>query len=263
MNYSIPSILLFTVLCGCGGGGGSSIDPNIPASTPTPSQTCRDAPSSLNQAACSGAAMDLGIITTKSSTNISQTTTELVLDDLSLVRTGLFTGYEFVAGLKGNANEAIAYVPMTGTLTEKALTFEGSAYVETVNPNNNANAFSMNMQATIDIDLTQSTPEMDVLLFDATEHSALVGNSEIPKTGTERVRINNFTVDPKTGLFSTTLNSTITKRNFIVDQQTKTYSNPLISGGLAGTNANELAMIVGDENTGYITMQVVGKKQDQ
>ena len=207
--------------------------------------------------------MDLGIITTKSSTNISQTTTELVLDDLSLVRTGLFTGYAFIAGLKGNANEAIAYVPMTGTLTEKALNFKGSAYVETVNPNNNANAFSLNMQATVDIDLTQSTPEMNVVLFDATEHSALAENSEIPKTGSERVRINNFTVDPTTGLFSTTLNSRITQQNFIVDQQTKTYSNPVISGGLAGTNANELGMIVGAENNGHITMQVVGKKQDQ
>lgn len=77
------------------------------------------------------------------------------------------------------------------------------------------------------------------------------------------MRINNFTVDPTTGLFSTTLNSTITQQNFIVDQQTKTYSNPVISGGLAGTNANELEMIVCAENNGHITMQVVGKKQDQ
>lgn len=72
---------------------------------------------------------------------------------------------------------------MTGTLTEKALNFKGSAYVETVNTNNNANAFSLNMQATVDIDLTQSTPEMHVVLFDATEHSTLAENSEIPKTG--------------------------------------------------------------------------------
>ena len=43
----------------------------------------------------------------------------------------------------------------------------------------------------------------------------------------------------------------------------KTYSNLTLAGGLAGPNGAELGMILGAEDNGSITMQIVGKQLDQ
>ena len=119
------------------------------------------------------------------------------------------------------------------------------------------------METTVEIDLTQTTPDMDVVLQNGTDHSALSGNATVPVTGDERVSINNLTVDPTTGRFSTTATSTITQRNFVSNGVAKTYANPTLAGGPAGPNGSELGMIVAAEENGSITMQIVGKQRDQ
>ena len=75
--------------------------------------------------------------------------------------------------------------------------------------------------------------------------------------------INNLTLDPTTGRFSTTATSTITQRDFVAGATEKIYSNPTMAGGLASPNGAELGMVVGAENNGSITMQIVGKQRDQ
>ena len=119
------------------------------------------------------------------------------------------------------------------------------------------------MDATVEIDLTQTTPDMDIVLLNGTDHSALSGIATIPVTGNQRVSINDLTLDPTTGRFSTTATSTITQRNFVADGAVKTYANLTLAGGLAGPNGTELGMVVGAENNGSITMQIVGKQRDQ
>ena len=119
------------------------------------------------------------------------------------------------------------------------------------------------MNANIAIDLTQTTPDMDIVLFNGTELSALSGNATIPVTGDERVSINDLTLDPSTGRFSTTATSTITQRDFVAGDTVKTYSNLTLAGGLAGPHGAELGMILGAEDNGSITMQIVGKQRDQ
>ena len=66
---------------------------------------------------------------------------------------------------------------------------------------------------------------MDIVLQNGTDHSALSGNATIPVTGDERVSINDLTLDPTTGRFSTTATSTITQRDFVAGATVKTYSN--------------------------------------
>ena len=119
------------------------------------------------------------------------------------------------------------------------------------------------METTVEIDLTQTTPDMDIVLQNGTDHSALSGNATIPVTGDERVSINNLTLDPTTGRFATTATSTITQRKFVADSSVKTYTNPSLAGRLAGPNGSELGMIVAAKNNGSITMQIVGKQRDQ
>ena len=157
----------------------------------------------------------------------------------------------------------MAYVPMSGTLPAQTLTYEGAAHVETVNPANRSHAYSLKMETTAEIDLTQTTPDMDMVLQNGTDHSALSGNATVPVTGDERVSINNLTLDPTTGRFSTTATSTITQRNFVADGSVKTYTNPSLAGGLAGPSGSESGMIVAAKNNGSITMQIVGKQRDQ
>ena len=169
----------------------------------------------------------------------------------------------YVAGLTGNTNETMAYVPMSGTLPAQTLTYDGAAHVETVNPANQSHAYSLQMNANIAIDLTQTTPDMDIVLFNGTDYGALSGNATIPVTGDERVSINDLTLDPSTGRFSTTATSTITQRDFVAGATVKTYSNLTLAGGLAGPNGAELGMILGAEDNGSITMQIVGKQRHQ
>ena len=241
--------------------GGASLDSDTPTTTPIPS--CQASPTSLSVTPCDGAEMVLKIITVTSSDDVSENTTKVVLSDLNMQLDGLFQGYSYVAGLTGNTNETMAYVPMSGTLPAQTLTYEGAAHVETVNPANQSYAYSLKMDANVEIDLTQTTPDMDIVLQNGTDHSALSGNSTIPVTGDERVSINNLTLDPTTGRFSTTATSTITQRNFVEGANVKTYSNLALTGGLAGPNGAELGMILGAENNGSITMQIVGKQRDQ
>ena len=262
MKYPIFSASFIMMLSACGGGGGdTSLDHNTPIPTPIP--TCQASPTSLTDTPCEGAEMTLQIITVTSPTDISEDTNTVVLSDLNMRHDGLFQGYAHVAGLTGNTNETMAYVPMSGTLPAQTLTYEGAAHVETVNPANQSHAYSLKMETTVEIDLTQTTPDMDVVLQNGTDHSALSGNATVPVTGDERVSINNLTVDPTTGRFSTTATSTITQRNFAADGSVKTYTNPSLAGGLAGPNGSELGMIVAAKNNGSITMQIVGKQRDQ
>ena len=65
-----------------------------------------------------------------------------------------------------------------------------------------SHAYSLKMDATVD--LTQTTPDDIVLLL-----------CTIPVTEDERVSINDLTLDPTTGQFSTTAASTITQRDFV------------------------------------------------
>lgn len=241
--------------------GGASLDQNTP--TPTPIPSCQASPTSLSNTPCEGAEMTLQIITLTSPTNGSENTNTVVLSDLNMQRDGLFQGYAHVAGLTGNTYETMAYVPMSGALPAQTLTYEGAAHVETINPSNQSHAFSLKMDATVEIDLTQTTPDMDIVLQNGTDHSALSGNATVPVTGDERVSINDLTLDPITGRFSTTATSTITQRDFVAVSSTKTYSISTLAGGLAGPNAAELGMVVGAVNNGSITMQIVGKQQDQ
>ena len=260
MKYPIVSAFLIMMVSACGGGGGgASLAPN----TPTPVASCQASPISLTGAPCDGAEMTLQIITVTSPKDVSENTDTVVLGDLNMQQDGLFQGYSYVAGLTGNTNETMAYVPMSGTLPAQTLTYEGAAHVETVNPANQSHAYSLKMDATVEIDLTQTTADMDIVLQNGTDHSALSGNATIPVTGGERVSINNLTLNPSTGRFSTTATSTITQRNFVADATVKTYSNPTLAGGLAGLNGTELGMVVGAENNGSITMQIVGKQRDQ
>ena len=260
MKYPIVSASLIMMLSACGsGGGGASLD----QSTPTPIRSCQASPTALSDTPCDGAEMVLQIITVTSPDDVSENTTTVVLSDLNMQHNGLFQGYSNVAGLTGNTNETMAYVPMSGTLPAQTLSYEGAAHVETVNPANQSHAYSLKMDANVEIDLTQTTPDMDIVLQNGSNHSALSGNASIPVTGDERVSINDLTLDPTTGRFSTTATSTITQRDFVAGATVKTYSNLTIAGGLAGPNGAELGMIVGAENNGSITMQIVGKQRDQ
>ena len=261
MKYPILSASLIMMVSACGGGGGASLDQST--STPTPIPSCQASPTSLNDTPCDGAAMVLQIITVTSPKDVAENTNTVVLSDLNMQRDGLFQGYTYVAGLTGNTNETMAYVPMSGTLPAQTLTYEGAAHVETVNPANQSHAYSLKMDATVEIDLTQTTPDMDIVLQNGTDHSALSGNATIPVTGEERVSINDLTLDPSTGRFSTTATSTITQRDFVAGATVKTYSNLTLAGGLAGPNGAELGMILGAEDNGSITMQIVGKQLDQ
>ena len=262
MKYLIVSASLIMMLSACGGGGGgASLDQHTP--TPTPIPSCQASPTTLNDTPCDGAEISLQIITVTSPDDVSENTNTIVLNDLNMLRDDLFQGYFYVAGLTGNSNETMAYVPMSGTLPAQTLTYEGAAHVETVNPANQSHAYSLKMDANAEIDLTQTTPDMDIVLQNGTDHSALSGNATIPVTGDERVSINDLTLDPSTGRFSTTATSTITQRDFVAGSTVKTYSNLTLAGGLAGPNGAELGMIVGAVNNGSITMQIVGKKRDQ
>ena len=261
MKYPIVSASLIMMVSACGGGGGASLDQSTP--TPTPIPSCQASPTSLNDTPCDGAALVLQIITVTSPKDVAENTNTVVLSDLNMQRDGLFQGYTYVAGLTGNTNETMAYVPMSGTLPAQTLTYEGAAHVETVNPANQSHAYSLKMDATVEIDLTQTTPDMDIVLQNGTDHSALSGNATIPVTGEERVSINDLTLDPSTGRFSTTATSTITQRDFVAGATVKTYSNLTLAGGLAGPNGAELGMILGAEDNGSITMQIVGKQLDQ
>ena len=254
------SLIMMLSACG-GGGGGASLDQNTPTLTPIPS--CEASPTSINDTPCDGAEMVLQIITVTSPKDVSENTNTVVLSDPNMQRNGLFQGYSYVAGLTGNTNETMAFVPISGTLPAQTLTYEGAAHVETVNPANQSYAFSLKMDANVEIDLTQTTPDMDIVLQNGTDHSALSGNATIPVTVDERVSINDLTLDPSTGRFSTTATSTITQRNFVAGGTVKTYSNPTLAGGLAGPNGAELGMILGAEDNGSITMQIVGKQRDQ
>jgi hypothetical protein len=232
MKYPIFSASFIMMLSACGGGGGgTSLDQNTP--TPTPIPSCQASPTSLNDTPCDGAEMTLQIITVTSPKDVSENTNTVVLSDLNMQRNGLFQGYSYVVGLTGNTNETMAYAPMSGTLPAQTLTYERAAHVETVNPANQSHAYSLKMDATVEIDLTQTTPDMDVVLQNGTDHSALSGNATVPVTGDERVSINNLTIDPTTGRFSTTATSTITQRNFVAGGIVKTYTNPTLAGGLA------------------------------
>ena len=262
MKYPVVSAFLIMMVSACGGGGGgASLAPNTP--TPTPIPSCQSSPTSLTDTPCDGAEMVLQIITVTSPNDISENTNTVVLNDLNMQRDGLFQGYSYVAGLTGNTNETMAYVPMSGTLPAQTLTYEGGAHVETVNPANQSHAYSLKMDANVEIDLTQTTPDVDIVLQNGTDHSALSGNATIPVTGDERVSINDLTLDQSTGRFSTTATSTITQRDFVAGATVKTYSNLTLAGGLAGPNGTELGMVVGAENNGSITMQIVGKQLDQ
>ena len=262
MKYPIVSASLIMMLSACGGsGGGASFDQNTP--TPTPIPSCQASPTSLNDTPCDGAEMVLQIITVTSPKDVSENTNTVVLSDLYMQRDGLFQGYSYVVGLTGNTNETMAYVPMSGTLPAQTLTYDGAGHVETVNPANQSHAYSLKMDATVEIDLTQTTPDMDIVLFNGTDYGALSGNATIPVTGDERVSINDLTLDPTTGQFSTTAASTITQRDFVAGATVKTYSNLTLAGGLAGPNGAELGMILGAEDNGSITMQIVGKQRDQ
>ena len=262
MKYPIVSASLIMMLSACGGGGGgTSLDQSTP--TPTPIPSCKASPTSLNDTPCDGAEMVLQIITVTSPKDVSENTNTVVLSDLNMQRDGLFQGYSYVTGLTGNTNETMAYVPMSGTLPAQTLTYEGAAHVETVNPANQSHAYSLKMDATVEIDLTQTTPDMDIVLQNGSNHSALSGNATIPVTGDERVSINDLTLDPITGRFTTTTISTVTQRDFVAGATVKTYSNLTLAGGLAGPNGTELGMILGAENNGSITMQIVGKQRDQ
>jgi len=260
MKYSIVSASLIMMLSACGGGGGGA---SFNQNTPTPVPSCQASPTSLNDTPCDGAEITLQIITVTSPNDVSENTNTVVLSDLNMQRDGLFQGYTYVAGLTGNTNETMAYVPMSGTLPAQTLTYEGAAYVETVNPANQSHAYSLKMDANVEIDLTQTTPDMDIVLQNGTNHSALSGNATIPLTGDERVSINDLTLDPSTGRFSTTATSTITQRDFVAGATVKTYSNLTLAGGLAGPNGAELGMILGAEYNGSITMQIVAKQRDQ
>ena len=262
MKYSIVSSSLIMMVSACGGGGGgASVDQHTP--TPTPIPSCQASPTSLSDPPCDGVAMVLQIITVTSPKDVAENTNTVVLSDLNMQRDGLFQGYTYVAGLTGNTNETMAYDPMSGTLPAQTLTYEGAAHVETVNPANQSHAYSLKMDATVEIDLTQNTPDMDIVLQNGPDHSALSGNATIPVTGKERVSINDLTLDPSTGRFSTTATSTITQRDFVAGATVKTYSNLTLAGGLAGPNGAELGMILGAEDNGSITMQIVGKQLDQ
>ena len=262
MKYLIVSASLIMMVSACGGGGGgASLDQNT--SRPTQISSCQAAPTSINGTPCDGAEMMLQIITVTSPNDVSENTNTVVLSDLNMQRDGLFQGYTYVAGLTGNSNETMAYVPMSGNLPAQTLTYEGAAHVETVNPANQSHAYSLKMGATVEIDLTQTTPDMDIVLQNGTDHSSLSGNATIPVTGDERVSINDLTLDPTTGRFSTTATSTITQRDFVAGATVKTYSNLTLAGGLAGPNGAELGMVVGAESNGSITMQIVGKQRDQ
>ena len=188
MKYPIVSASLIMMVSACGGGGGASLDQNTPAPTPIPS--CQASPTSLNDTPCDGAEITLQIITVTSPDAVSENTNTVVLSDLNMRRDGLFQGYSYVAGLTGNTNETMAYVPMSGTLPAQTLTYEGAAHVEMVNPANQSHAYSLKMDANVEIDLTQTTPDMDIVLQNGTDHSALSGNATIPVTGEERVSIN-------------------------------------------------------------------------
>ena len=59
------------------------------------------------------------------------------------------------------------------------------------------------------------------------------------------------------------ISQSITQRDFVADGAVKTYSNLSLAGGLAGPNGAELGMILGAEDNGSITMQIVGKQRDQ
>ena len=260
MKYPILSASLIMMLSACGGGGGgASLDQNTPTLIPS----CQASPSSLSDTPCDGAEMVLQIITVTSPDAVSENANTVVLSELNMQRDGLFQGYSYVAGLTGNTNETMAYVPMSGTLPAQTLTYEGTARVETVNPANQSHAYSLKMDANVEIDLTQTTPGMHIVLQNGSHHSALSGNATIPVTGDERVSINNLTLDPTTGRFSTTATSTITQRDFVAGATIKTYSNLTLAGGLAGPNGAELGMILGAEDNGSITMQIVGKQRDQ
>ena len=264
MKYPTVSASLIMMVTACGGGGGgASLDQNTPTPTPTPIPSCQASPTSLSDTPCAGAEMTLQIITVTSPKDVSENTNTVVLSDLNMQREDLFQGYSHVAGLMGNTNEAMAYVPMSGTLPAQTLTYEGAAHVETVNPAYQSHAYSLKMDATIEIDLAKTTPDMDIVLLNGTDHSALSGNATIPVTGDERVSINNLTLDPTTGRFSTTATSTITQRDFVAGATVKTYSNLTLAGGLAGPNGIELGMVVGAEGNGSISMQIVGKQLDQ
>ena len=175
--------------------------------------------------------------------DVSENTNTVVLSDLyaAMVCFRIF----YVVGLTGNTNETMAYVPMSGTLPVQTLTYDGAGHVETVNPANQSHAYSLKMDATVEIDLTQTTPDMDIVLFNGTDYGALSGNATIPVTGDERVSINDLTLDPTTGQFSTTAASTITQRDFVAGATVKTFSNLTLAGGLAGPNGAELGMILG------------------
>ena len=262
MKYPIVSAsLIMMVSAYGGGGGGAALDQNTP--TPTPIPSCQAAPTSLSDTPCDGAEMVLQIITVTSPNDVSENTNTVVLSELNMQREDLFQGFSYVAGLTGDTNETMAYVPMSGTLPAQTLSYKGVAHVETVNPANQSHAYSQKMDANVEIDLTQTTPDMDIVLQNGSNHSALSGNASIPVTGDERVSINDLTLDPSTGRFSTTATSTISQRNFVAGSTVKTYSNLTLVGGLAGPNGTELGMVVGAENNGSITMQIVGKQLDQ
>ena len=143
MKYPVVSVFLIMMVSACGGGGGgASLDQNTP--TPTPIPSCQASPTSLSDTPCAGAEMVLQIITVTSPKDVSENTSTVVLSDLNMQREGLFQGYSHVAGLMGNTNETMAYVPMSGTLPAQTLTYEGAAHVETVNPANQTQAYSRN-----------------------------------------------------------------------------------------------------------------------
>jgi len=261
MKNPFVTLLSLLILAACGGGGGGgNLNSNI--TPPAPIQSCQDTPISLSENACATAEMQLAIITAKSADDISQNTNTVTLSGLSLIQSDMFEGYDYVAGLQGNGNEVITYVPMTGTLPTSSLTYTGRARVETVHPNNQSNAFRVNMKATVNIDLTQNTQNLDVVLFDATDHQSLTGNATVHKTGAERVRINGVTLNATTGHFAAAQDASIVQSGFIETGQVKTYASPIIVGGLAGPQGAEVGLVAGAQNNGTILMQIVGQKQN-
>ena len=156
----------------------------------------------------------------------------------------------------------MSIVPFSGTLPAQTLEYEGKARVETANANGDEIAYRVDMDATVTLDLTQVENSVEVLLFNAKQHTPLLGNATINDTGLERVTITGMSVDETTGQISSTPAANISQRNFIAVDQIKSYTNPNIAGGLAGENGKELGMVIGATNDGYITMQIVGRHQD-
>ena len=257
----ISFIVFIPFVAGCGGGGNSGVGEANQTLIP-PTATCQSTPSSFSQTPCRGAQMTVDVISSSSPNDVSATTKVIALDDLEVVNSGIFQGYEYVVGSRGNAHEIMSIVPFSGTLPAQTLEYEGKARVETANANGVEIAYRADMDATVTLDLTQVENSVEVLLFNAKQHTPLLGNATINDTGLERVTITGMSVDETTGQISSTPTANISQRNFIAVDQIKSYTNPNIAGGLAGENGKELGMVIGATNDGYITMQIVGRHQD-